>query len=226
MIVAVLTALWIGILTSISPCPLATNVAAVSYLSKNLKSPWSALASGIFYTLGRSLTYVVVGSVVIAGVLAIPDVSFFLQRYMNRFLGPVLVLVGMFLTDLLRLPSRGGQFFHRATHKAASAGYAGAFVLGILFGLSLCPVSAALFFGVLIPLAIEQHSSVVVPAVFGIGTGLPVMVLAAIVAFGIGRIGAIASHISKVEVIARRSTGVLFILVGLYFIARYIFELW
>ena len=226
MIVAVLTALWIGILTSISPCPLATNIAAVSYLSKNLKSPWSALASGIFYTMGRSLTYVVLGIAVIAGALAIPDVSFFLQRYMNKFLGPVIVLVGMFLTDLLRLPVGRGQLFHRATHKAAAAGYAGAFVLGILFGLSLCPVSAAFFLGVLIPLAVERHSVVVLPAVFGIGTGFPVMVFAAIVAFGIGRIGAIASHISKVELVARRSTGVLFILVGLYFIARYIFELW
>lgn len=220
------SALWLGILTSISPCPLATNIAAVTFIAKDVERPLSAVAAGLLYTLGRVVAYAVLGSLVVGGVLAIPELSFFLQTSLNKLLGPILVLVGMFLVDLLPLPLPSSGFLQRLHERAAGWGHPGAFLLGILFGLSFCPVSAALFFGGLIPTAIELRSPLAMPSLFGIGTGVPVVLFAVLIALGWRGLGAIASRISRIGWWAQRATGVAFIAIGTHFILVHIFRIW
>ena len=218
------SAFWLGILTSISPCPLATNIAAVSFIGKQFTSVPRVALSGLFYVLGRMLAYLGLGSALIAGLLSAPQLSGFLQKYMNSILGPVLILVGMALVDLLRFPSLPAMGGTKMRERASKGGLWGAGFLGMIFALSFCPVSAALFFGSLIPLSLKHGSSVVYPALFGVGTGLPVIVFAAMIALGAKSIGTLFRQLTRVELWARRITGATFIAAGIYYVLVYIFE--
>ena len=219
-------ALWLGILTSISPCPLATNVTALSFISCRFERPLSALISGVSYTLGRAVAYVVLGIIIVGGILNIPDISFYLQAYLNKFMGPILVLVGMFLLDLIKIRLPGISVFDKLGQRATKWGHPGAFFLGFLFALSFCPVSAALFFGGLIPAALDGKSSIAMPALFGAGTGLPVLAVAVLIALGFRKMADVFKNLSLFELWARRITGVIFILIGIYYILTHIFEVW
>ncbi len=217
-------ALWLGLLTSISPCPLATNIAAVSFIGKRVGSISGVLLSGVLYTAGRMAAYAVISMIVVTGLLSIPDVAMFLQRSMNAILGPILVVTGVILLGTFRFPSSGGGFLAKMGEKAGTLGIWGALLLGILFAVSFCPVSAALFFGSLIPLSVQHGSRVLFPCIYGIGTGLPVLVFAVILAFGAHTVGALYRRLSLFELWARRATGIVFIVVGLYLAVKYIFH--
>ena len=213
---ALASALWLGILTSISPCPLASNIAAVSYVGRGLASPRRVLAAGLAYTLGRALTYVIVGTLVVASILSIPSVSFFLQQRMNQVLGPLLILVGVVLLGWIPVRLSAPGWNEAVQRRAAGAGAIRAGVLGMLFALSFCPVSAGLFFGGLIPLAVSARSSVALPAIYGVGTGLPVVLFAVLLAIGARWVGKAFHVLTRIEKAARPATGVIFILAGLY----------
>jgi cytochrome c-type biogenesis protein len=217
------SALWLGILTAISPCPMATNVAAISYIGKRLGSPRQVLLGGVLYAVGRTVAYVGVAVVILAGLQSIPRVSTFLQDYMNKVLGPLLIVVGLFLLELIRLGGRS-NLGERLGRRVEGWGLAGALALGVIFALSFCPISAALFFGSLISLAVKYDSRVLLPGVFGVGTALPVFVFAVIIGLGVGSLGAAFHKIQKFEWWARRITGVVFIVVGVYYCLQYIFE--
>lgn len=213
-------AFWLGLLAAISPCPLATNVAAISFIGKDLASGGRVLASGALYALGRVLAYVAVAVLVVSSLLSIPAVASFLQDGMNRILGPLLIVVGAFVLGWVRMPATPWAGRGQALkERAARGGLVGAGLLGILFALSFCPISAGLFFGSLVPLAVGSGSRVVVPAFFGLGTGLPVVGIAVLVGLGVGQIGRVFHALTRVERWARWSTGVLFIVIGLYFVA-------
>jgi cytochrome c-type biogenesis protein len=217
-----MSAVWLGVLTSISPCPLATNIVAISYIGKQADRPRTVLLTGTMYTLGRALTYVILGALLTVSLLSVPALSNFLQRHMNRILGPVLILVGMFLLDLLLLPALVGPGTSRLSERLGRSGAWGAALLGMLFALSFCPTSAALFFGSLIPLSTKSESAVALPLLYGLGTALPVFVFAALVAAGAKSVASVFQKLSAVEVWARRITGVVFLMVGIYFCFTYI----
>jgi cytochrome c biogenesis protein CcdA len=172
------SALWLGLLTSVSPCPLAANIAAMSYVGREVGSRRRTLVGGLLYTLGRALAYAALAALLVGGLLSVPDVALFLQTHMNRVLGPVLVAVGLILLEWVRLPGFGSRLYDRTGERLVKAGLVGAFPLGAVLALAFCPVSAGLFFGGLIPLALEHRSSVWLPALYGLGTGLPVVVFA------------------------------------------------
>jgi cytochrome c biogenesis protein CcdA len=218
------SALWLGILTAVSPCPLATNIAAVSFIGKQYRRTSVVLLSGLAYVLGRMATYLGLGAVLIAGILSTPGLSGFLQKSMNKILGPVLILAGMVLLDLLRFPAFGGGIGEKMRGKAGKSGLLGAALLGVLFALSFCPVSAALFFGSLIPLSVARDSPVIYPLLFGFGTGIPVIAFAVMIAFGMRSIEAVFRGVTRVELWVRRITGAVFIAAGIYYAAVYIFE--
>jgi len=216
---------WLGILTSISPCPLATNIAGISYIGKRVGRPRLVLAAGLLYTLGRMTAYVVVALLILASLASVPAVSTFLQRYMNILLGPVLILVGMVLLELMPVIFGGGGISDKMQSRADRAGIWGAGLLGILFALSFCPVSAALFFGSLISLAVKHESMVMMPCLYGLGTALPVVLFSLLLAFSAHRVSRAFNMLTRFEVWARKGTGALFLLVGIWFCLRYIFEL-
>lgn len=221
--IALGSAAWLGILTSISPCPLATNIAAITYIGRRVDSPRKVVAAGLLYTLGRMVTYLALGILIVASVLSIPELAMFLQRNMNKFLGPILIVVGMFLLDLISFSFPGGGLGSSMQGRVERFGIWGAALLGLLFALSFCPVSAALFFGSLIPLAVEHQSSIIMPTVYGIGTALPVIVFAFVIAISTRLVGVMFNKLKAIEKWARKITGVVFIAVGIYYTLIYIF---
>ena len=218
-------ALWLGILTSISPCPLATNIAAVSFISKKIAHPFMVFISGLAYTLGRTVAYAVLGWLIIHSLLNIPQAAQFLQLHMGKILGPLLIVTGLFLLEVIAINLPGLALPQKHQNKLVEAGAPGAFLLGLIFALAFCPVSAALFFGSLIPLALNSQSGTLLPFIYGIGTGLPVLLFAVAVALGVSSVSHWFNRITKIELYTRRITGAIFILVGLYYVGIYILEL-
>jgi cytochrome c biogenesis protein CcdA len=217
-------ALWLGVLTSISPCPLATNIAAISYIGRKVGNARHVFLTGLLYTIGRTVAYVALAVILVASVLSVPQTAMFLQKYMHLILGPILIIVGMFLLGLIEL-NLGGKGMGEGLQKRVDAmGIWGAALLGIVFALTFCPTSAALFFGSLVPLSLKVNSSVVLPAMYGIGTALPVMVFAVILATSAQSVGRAYNVLAKTEWWARMLTGAIFILVGLYFSLKHVFH--
>ena len=210
------TALWLGILTSISPCPLSTNIAAVSYVGRRVGSGRAVLLSGALYTSGRSLAYLVLGAASVWSLMSMVSVSTFLQGTFSRLLGPILIVLGLVLLGIFefRVPSVGVSDGLQA--RVDRAGVWGAGILGLVFALAFCPVSAGLFFGGLVPLAVERSSPLLLPVVYGIGTALPVIIFAALLAAGARRLGAALDRVQVFERWARRVTALVFIGVGVY----------
>jgi cytochrome c biogenesis protein CcdA len=212
------SALWFGILTSISPCPLATNIAAVSFLSKKVNDPLSVLFSSMAYILGRMITYSIIGTVVIFSLLSIPGTANFLQLYMNKVLGPVLILVGLFLVDALNFKTFKISISQERQNMLADSGIVGSFLLGMLFALSFCPIAAALFFGSLIPLALNSKFGMIHPFIYGFGSGIPVALFSLAIVLGVKSFSKWLKNTARIEFITRKLTGIIFIIVGIYFI--------
>lgn len=219
------SALWLGILTSISPCPLASNIAAVSFLSKKIAHTDMVFTSGLAYTIGRMVAYAALGWIIISSLLSVPQVAQFLQKYMARALGPLLIITGLFLLEVITLKLPGIALSHKHHNRLVESGAPGAFLLGFIFALAFCPVSAALFFGSLIPLALNSKAGTLLPFIYGVGTGLPVLIFAVAIALGVTSMGHWFHRITKLEYYTRRITGVIFILVGLYYAGIYILRL-
>jgi cytochrome c biogenesis protein CcdA len=220
-----LSALWLGILTSISPCPLASNIAAVSFILKRIEHPLYVFISGVLYTVGRVVGYTGLGVLVTFSLLSIPQVSFFLQHYLNKILGPVLIVTGFLLMEVIHVPFLTSSVSERTVGRVRDFGAFGSLLLGILFALSFCPISAALFFGSLIPLSLKNSSHFILPSLYGLGTGLPVLGFAVVITFGVTNIEKIFRRVRVLEYWMRRVTSVIFILVGIYYIAAHIFYL-
>jgi cytochrome c-type biogenesis protein len=220
---AIGSAFWLGLLTSISPCPLATNIAAISFVGRDAGRTSRVLYAGILYAAGRVLAYTVIGGLVVASVLSAPGVSLWLQSNISLFVGPLLVLVGMILLGLLELPFSSGSGWTGLRDRIQKLGLAAAVLLGVLFALSFCPVSAALFFGSLIPLAVTNKSSLLLPAVYGIGTGIPVIVFAIALSLGAKSLGALFQKVTATEQKIRFATGVVILLIGVWLTIQNVF---
>lgn len=215
MIFAMATAAWLGFLCAISPCPLATNIAAISFVSRKVGKVGVVLIAGLLYTMGRTLSYAVLGVLLVEGLTAAPHLAFVLQKYMNLLMGPLLIVVAMVLLNLLKLPACGSGVGQRLQRRIESMGIWGAFLLGIVFALSFCPTSAVLFFGSLLPLSVKMQSAVILPGIFGIATGLPVLLFAFLLAFCANKVGKAYDKMAKFEFWGQRITGVVFLFVGI-----------
>jgi cytochrome c-type biogenesis protein len=223
--ITMLTALWWGIFTSISPCPLATNIAAIGFVARHTGKLHSALLAGLLYTIGRTIAYLALGVLIMSGLLASGQIAIFLQRYLNQALGPALILVGMLLLGLLRSSASMHLVGDKVQHRAEKGGIFWSIALGSLFALSFCPVSAGVFFGVLIPLSFANESLFVLPLLYGIGTALPVILFAMLIAFASSKLGQAFDILSHIEIWVRRITGAVFIVAGFYYSLVYVYEI-
>lgn len=221
--IPIVSALWLGILTSVNPCPLASNIAAVSFIMKRIDKSSTVFTSGFLYTLGRMVCYTVLGMLLTSSLLTIPQTAQFLQKYMNQLLGPILIITGLFLLGLIQVSLPSFALSDRLTNRLNNMGVMGSFPLGVLFALSFCPSSAALFFGSLLPLSLNNGSTVLFPAVYGIGTGLPVLIFAVIIAFGVKNISSLFQKVTAMEYWTRKITGIIFILIGIYYVLTHTF---
>ncbi len=225
ILAALISAVWLGVLTSISPCPMATNIVAISFIGRRVGSPSKVLTTGLLYTLGRAITYVVLGALLTASILSASSLSHVLQKYMNKFLGPILIIVGMILLNLIQIKTSGKGVSDKLQKRVETWGMWGALLLGIIFAASFCPISAALFFGSLLATAVKVESVTLVPLFYGIGTALPVLAFSFIIALSGKSLGGAFNRLTVFEKWARNVTGIIFIGVGIYYSLRYIFVL-
>ncbi len=213
----VFTAFLLGLMTAISPCGLATNITAIGFISKDISEKTTVLIKGLVYTLGRAFTYTSIGLLFYFG-LGELGLSGFFQQWGEKILGPVLILIGIFMLDLIRIKSFGMDKLAERMETRAGKGYSGAFLLGTVFAMAFCPVGGVFFFVMLIPLAVASAQGLYLPVIFAAGTGLPVILFAWLIAYAIGSVGSVYNRIRIFEVWFRRVVAVIFIGTGIYFI--------
>lgn len=212
----ILIACWLGILTSISPCPLASNIAAVSFLGRKISNPFLVLSNAVAYTLGRALFYTITGVVLSYFLSSIPLVSDFLQTKMIYIASPLMIVLGLILLDIVKIKFPSFSMSDKTKNKLENKGFIGALLLGFLFASMLCPVSAAFFFSNLM----QSGGNPIVLLVYGIGTGLPVLFFAFVLAFFANRLGNYYKSITIFEKYARKLTAIIFIIVGIYYLLK------
>ena len=215
--IPLLTAFLLGILTSISPCPLATNITAIAYISKEIKTVKNTLFNGLFYTLGRGISYTLLATLVYFGLSSFQISSIF-QGWGDKILGPILIIIGLIMFGIIKINfGKGGEKLEKIKIWLAQKGFIGSFLLGMLFALAFCPYSGVLFFGALIPLVLKSAEGLLLPPIFAFGTGLPVILFSFIIAFAVQRLSQVFQIMQKIEKVMRYSVATIFIIAGAYY---------
>ena len=214
--IPILSAFLLGLITAISPCPLATNITATAFISKNISNKKKVFLSGFVYALGRAFTYIVLGLIFYFGANQFHFKKFLMSNG-EKYLGPLLILLGLVMLNIIKLNFLGKYTFQeKLTEKFKDKGLLGSFLIGIVFALAFCPYSGALYFGALVPLTITK--GLYLPIVFAFGTALPVILFTYLLAFTVGKIGVFYNKIAKIEKVMRLIAGIVFIITGLYYI--------
>ncbi len=215
--IPILTAFLLGLLTSLSPCPLATNITAVAYLSKSIKVPSQVVLSGLFYTLGRGITYTLLATLIYFGISSF-QISRLFQGWGDKILGPVLILIGLVMFGVIKINLKySSPTIEKIKLWLASKGYSGALALGIVFAFAFCPYSGVLFFGIFVPLVLKSSGGLLLPPLFALGTGLPVVVFAFLIAFSMQTVGKAFKTVQQIERWLRYGIASIFILTGIYY---------
>ncbi len=213
-----ITAAILGLMTAISPCPLATNISAIGFISRDLTDRRRVFMNGLVYTLGRAITYVGIALIIFFGASQI-DISGWFQRWGEKFLGPILILIGLFMLDFIRLKIPGGMgSFTEKIGERGRKSYLNTLLLGILFAMAFCPYSGVLYFVMLIPMTVASADGLYLPLIFAIATGIPVIIFAWVLAYAVSNVGKMYNRIKTFELWFRRVVAVLFIGVGIWYI--------
>lgn len=220
--IPIISAFLLGLMTAISPCPLATNISATAYLSKDLTDKRKVLFSSLLYTLGRAISYVGVGLLIYLGASKF-DISTLFNTYGEKLLGPLLIIIGLFMLNVIKLGKLTGVgVSQKISDKISGKGYISAVLMGIVFALAFCPYSGVLYFGMLIPMSVADDASLINLLSFSIGTGLPVVIISIILAYGLAGVGSVFNKIKAFEKWFRKIVGVVFLLTGIYYILIFI----
>lgn len=211
----------LGLLTAVSPCPLATNITATAYIAKTVSNKKKVLLSGFLYTAGRIFSYTVLGALIYFGVSKF-EIARLFQGNGEKFIGPIMIFIGLIMLNVIKLDFlTGGNLTDKLSERFKDKGVSGAFFLGAIFALAFCPYSGALFFAMLIPMTLSSSAGLSLPIVYAIGTGLPVILFAFIIAYSMEKLGTYFTAIQKIEKVMRYVAGIVFILTGLYYINIY-----
>lgn len=213
------TAFLLGLLTALSPCPLATNIAAIGYIGKRIGNRKGVFLQGLLYALGRTIAYTLLGVVLIAVLrsgASVFGIQNFIATYSEMILPPSLLLIGLFMLfgNRINLPSFG---FGGKGDWLAKQGGAGALLLGVLFALAFCPTSRVFYFGMLIPMSASTTMGYMLPIFFAAATAMPVLVVAWVLAFSAGQIGTVYGKMQTMQKWLNITVGVLFIAIGIYY---------
>lgn len=216
---SVVTALILGLMTAISPCPLATNISAIGFISRDIDNKKRVFVNGLIYTLGRAISYTGLALIIYFGASKM-NISRIFQGWGEKLLAPLLIIIGLLMLNVLKIKFPG---FDGLTEKIGNEGkgsYWSTFLLGIIFALAFCPYSGVLYFAMLIPITVASASGLYLPIVFAIATGLPVIIFAWLIAYSFASVGRLYNHIKIFELWFRRAVAVLFIGVGIYYLVR------
>lgn len=214
-----ITAVLLGLMTAVSPCPLATNITAIGFISRDLESRNRVFVNGIFYTLGRTISYSAIPLIIYAGADQFRFSGFF-QRYGEKIIGPLLILIGIYMLDIVRINFPGVSRLSEKMEKRKSWRLIDAVLLGAVFALAFCPYSGVLYFGMLVPLTLTTASGFYLPVLFAIATGIPVIIIAWVLAYAVSGIGGLYNKIKVIELWFRRIIAVVFIITGIYYLIR------
>jgi sulfite exporter TauE/SafE len=212
-----LTAFILGLMTAISPCPLATNISAIGFISRDLENRRRVFLKGLVYTLGRAISYTGLGVILFLGASKM-KVSLLFQGWGEKLLGPILILIGIFMLDFIRLKFPGLSGLTEKMGEQSKRSYWGTLLLGMVFAMAFCPYSGVLYFGMLIPITVASAGGLYLPVVFAVATGLPVIIFAWLLAYAVGNVGMLYNRIKVFELWFRRVVAVLFIAAGVYYI--------
>jgi cytochrome c-type biogenesis protein len=214
----ILTAFLLGVLTSISPCPLATNITAIAYISKEVKTIKNTLLNGLFYTLGRGISYTLLATLIYFGISGFSIARVF-EGWGDKVLGPILIVIGLIMLNAIKINlAAKSEKIENLKEWMAKKGYIGSLLLGMLFALAFCPYSGVLYFGVLIPLVISTAESLILPPLFALGTGLPVIIFSFLIAFSMQKVSKAFQIAQKMEKAMRYTVASIFILTGVYYL--------
>ena len=214
-----ISALVLGFMTSISPCPLAPNITAIGFISTDIDNRNRVFINGLLYTLGRAITYTAIALVLYLGADQFKFSGFF-QQYGEKILGPLLIIIGLFMLDVIKIKFPGMNGLSSKMENKSRWSYFDAILLGMLFALAFCPYSGVLYFGMLVPMTISSASGLYLPVLFAIATGIPVIIVSWILAYTLSGIGGFYNKIKSFEIWFRRVIATLFIIVGIYYIFR------
>lgn len=210
------SALILGLLTAISPCPLATNITAIGFVSKDLENRHKVFYNGIIYTIGRAVSYTVLAFILYFGANQFSISSVF-QQYGEKIAGPLLIVIGIFMLGIIKLNILGISSLTSKFQNKQNHNYLDVFLIGVLFALAFCPYSGVLYFGMLIPMTIQSTSGLMLPVVFAIATGIPVIIFAWLLAYTLSGVGRLYNQIQTFEKIFRKIIALTFIGVGVYY---------
>jgi len=213
----VATAFLLGLMTAISPCPLATNITAIGFISKDVTYKKKVFLNGLIYTLGRALSYTLLAVIIFFGADKL-KLSGWFQQYGEKIIGPVLILIGFLMLDVLKIRFSGFLGFNRYFEELRKVNYWEALLLGILFALAFCPYSGVIYFGMLIPMTISSATGLYLPIVFAVATGIPVILFAWLMAYTVSGVGTLYNKLRIFEIWFRRMVSVAFIGVGTYYV--------
>ncbi len=211
------TALVLGLMTAISPCPLATNITAIGFISRDIEDRQRVLKNGFVYTLGRAISYTAIALILYFGANQM-NVSMLFQGWGEKLLGPLLIVIGLFMLNLITIKLPGVHSLTEKLGESSRGNYWGTLLLGMIFALAFCPYSGVLFFAMLIPMTITSASGLYLPVIFAIATGILVMLFAWLLAYAVGSVSKVHNHIKNFEYWFRRIVAFLFILTGIYYI--------
>lgn len=214
-----LTAILLGLMTAISPCPLATNITAIAFISRDLENRNRVFYNGLYYTLGRAISYSLIPLVIYFGADQFRFSGYF-QRYGEKIIGPLLIIIGILMLDIFRINFPGIGKLSEKLEKRRSWRFIDAVLLGMVFALAFCPYSGVLYFGMLVPLTISSSSGLYLPVLFAIATGIPVIFIAWVLAYTVSGIGVLYSRLKIFEIWFRRGIAFVFIIIGVYYIIR------
>ncbi|MDD2492022.1 MAG: aromatic aminobenezylarsenical efflux permease ArsG family transporter [Bacteroidales bacterium] len=215
--IPVLTAFILGLITSMSPCPLATNITATAWLSRDITNKKAILLNGVMYTLGRMFTYTSLGLLFYFGASKF-QIAKALQNLGGVWLGVALLIFGILMLDIIKIPGLPG-ISKRLEGKKIKRGFLNSFLLGVLFALAFCPYSGVIYFVVLIPMTIAAPSGLFLPPTFAIATGLPVIAVSWLLAYSVTSVGKFYNGIKNFEKWFKRVVASVFIIIGIYYIA-------
>ena len=219
---SVITALILGLMTAISPCPLATNISAIGFISRDVVDRKRVFIGGLVYTLGRAISYTGLAVILYFGASQM-NVSRVFQGWGEKLLAPLLIIIGLFMLDVLKIKFPSFTGLTEKIEKEGKGSYRSTLLLGIIFALAFCPYSGVLYFAMLIPITITSASGLYLPVVFAIATGLPVIIFAWLIAYAVGSVGKLYNHIKAFELWFRRAVAVLFISIGIYYVVLMFF---
>lgn len=212
-----ITAFLLGLMTAISPCPLATNITAIGFIGKDIQNRNKVFYNGLVYTSGRAVSYFLLAFIIFLGADQF-SLSGLFQRYGEKVIGPLLIVIGLFMFGVLKIKFPGvGKLAGRFQEKGVK-NYGEVLLIGFLFALAFCPYSGVLYFGMLIPMSITSAEGLILPLVFALATGIPVIIVAWLLAFTVSGIGKFYSTLKKIEFWMRRMVALLFVAVGIYYI--------